>query len=243
MILDKNGIKVDVTVSGRTLFYQVLDQSQEATEALQLLGHVHDPESEYTLKANKQPAINLNIKRFFVRGSNIRKHNQRVEKEFPSVAEAKKAADALSRLLDKVQMPEVREPEANQVRIGGAIVERGGTSHVRMCFINRAMAQHLQLTGHDHYPLELAEWEVCEPVITRNRHYNEHIGQVVDVLNKSEQPDAVVGHVINHHRVTPQQAKKARKALEKMFQEAYEGNYLVAMWRTVTGIRGPDARD
>ena len=244
MILEKNGIKVRADVVGNVLSFQVLEQSDEASQALKLLGLIHDKESDFTLKSNKYPSFNGNINRFFVRGSDRKNHNKEVQAEFGSSAKAEKALAALGRMLDQVITPDIKEPGGNQVRIGAAIVEAGGTSHVRFAFINSEMAKHLQLTGHDHYPDKVIDWSPVKPVFTNNRHYNEHIGQVVDVLNKSVRADeAVPAHVINPHRATPQGSKKAVKAMRELFEKAQEGGYLIEMWRVVTGLRGPDFED
>jgi hypothetical protein len=242
MILDKNGIKVDVSTDGHVLYFRVLEQSEEATEALTLLGQVHD--DGFTLRSNKFPAFNRKTKKFFVRGRGHKKDDRKVTVEFKSAKEATDAMEALDRLLDKVRKPQINLDDPRDIVVGRAIVRQGGTSHVRMAFINKEKAKRLELTGHDNYPNEVVEWKPCEPVVTNNRHYNEHIAQVVDVLNKSVQDDNdVLGHVINPHRVTQAQAKKAIKAVRKLFDDAERDDYLVAIWRVVTGIRGPDAVD
>jgi hypothetical protein len=244
MVVERNGIRIDITQNGRTVNFRVLDQSKQATAALQLLGHVTDEQTGISLRSNKEPSYNRKTKRLFVRGSSREGHNKVVTVETRTAEEARQIVEAVPRLLDQVQYPDQVQASAGRIIIGGAEVAQGGTTHVRMALISRRMAQHLQLTGHDLYPDDPIDWQPCRPAIIKNAHWLEHQGQVVDVMNKSvDNRPNIKANFINPHRVSPAQARNAVAAFKRLFEEAEAGNYLVAMWRLVTGIRHCDSDD
>ncbi len=236
MVIEANGIRLDVSQEGRTLRYTVLEQSKEATKTLKFLGHVRDDETGFTLRSNARPSYKKDTRRFFIRGSEEDKNDKTVKATFPTAQEARNAVAALKRLLEKVVKPDIVDPQHNDQ----AAPLAGGTTHVRFAFINREMAEKLVLTGKKHYPDEVIDWEPTEPVVTKSRHYNEHIAQVVDVLNKSLEEPVQVEGVINPHKVTPEQAKKTVEFMRSCFQYALEEDIMVPFWRVVTGLRGPD---
>ncbi len=237
MLIQGKGISVDAHVDGSRLVYIVTEQTKEATKALELLGLVRDKETGYTLRTNNRPSYNSKKKRFFVRGREKDYDNETVTAKL-SYEEAPRALEALKRLIAKVKMPVATATG------GGIVYAKGGTSGVRFALIDRDIAMSLDLTGKNHYPFEPFWIPGTAPVITENRHYNEHIGQVVDVLNKAHEastPDDDI--LINPHKVTPAQARQAIAAVREGFRAAKRGGYEVAYWRTITGIRGPDHVD
>lgn len=242
MIIEKNGIKINAEVEGSVLKYQVLKQKNSFTNALGVLGIVEDPESGFRMKTNLKPYFKPSKKRnvrgtFYVRGKNHDEDDNEIEIEFGSQRDAEGAIAALQRMIDKVEMPEgVVEPIHDDVA-----PQPGGTTDVRMALISKSQAEKLSLTAKRFWP-EQYRWACKPPIRVADRHYGEHIGQVVDVLNKAhnrEEPRRQNG-IVNPHYVTHEQARKAVNAFKQLFNDAERDDYLVAIWRLVSGMRGPD---
>src|SRR5687768_12558019 len=125
-INNDNGLVIEAHQDGRRLTYQVVKQSNEATRALSLFGLIND-DSGFSLRANKYPSYNKKTKRFFVRGTQKAKDNERVEIDFKSIAEAQQALQALTRLAGAVRMPDVTDPNHKDEI---ARPQPGGTTHV-----------------------------------------------------------------------------------------------------------------
>lgn len=238
MIIEGNGISIDAEVEGRTLCYRVTRQTKEATGIINAIAPVLDEESPFTLKSNKHPSFNKKLNRFFVRGYNKEEDEKVVSINFKSTALATQALAALERLVKNIVLPDGVSPcHSDSMK-----PVPGGTTHIRFAFLNRSMAEKIQLTGKKYYPDEVV-WDVgTKPIKTINRHYNEHIAQGVDVLNKAF-GNAKTKGVINPHNVTHDQALSAVNALREMFNHAHENDYLIAFWRMVTALRGPDFVD
>ncbi len=244
MIIEKNGIKIDAKLNGHQIVYTVLEQSKKFDEILADLKVVHDPETGLSLRSNKHPSFNKAEKRFFVRGTDKEKHTKKVVAGFPNERDAKQGLEGLKRLVEKVVPIKY---EHRQIKVGDVFIWEGGTAAIRFSFLNRAMAQELQLTGCDQYPLSVMDWKPMKPFYEENVHAREHLFQAVDICNKSVMTDkeyrlsGLEENIINQHRVSPTQAKKAVIALRKAFQDAFQNGYIVAFWRLVTSLRSNDA--
>ncbi len=238
MLIQGKGISIDANVNGGVLTFSVIEQKKEASEALSLLGLVNDKDTGYSLRMNERPAYNKSKKRFFVRGKDKESNDKLVTINLKSSAEANRALQALQRMVAKVEVPKATAT-GNRV-----IYAKGGTTGVRFAIIKRSQAMFLDLTGKKFYPEERFWIPNTKPVVTENRHYNEHIGQVVDVLNKAHEPATPNDdNIINAHKATPTRSRQALDAVRRGFDEAEAGGYLVEYWRTITGIRGPDFVD
>jgi hypothetical protein len=238
MLIKGKGISVEADVNGGVLTYRVVEQTKEASNALTLLGIVRDKDTGYSLRTNDFPSYNKNKKRFFVRGKEKSGDGKSVVVDFKSTTEAARAFQALQRMVSKVSVPQASADGR------GVIYAHGGTSGIRFALIKRSQAMILDLTGKRHYPDERFWIPNTPPVVTVNRHYNEHIGQVVDVLNKAHEAATPADEdIINAHKATPARSRLALAAVRRLFDEAERDDYLVELWRTVTGIRGPDFVD
>jgi hypothetical protein len=189
------------------------------------------------MRTNRHPSFKRSTGVFFLRGADKSLNEKEVTVNFKSTAEAENAVNALRRLVSNTKMPEGVDPEHKDKE-----PLPGGTTDVRMAFLTKAQAKALHLTGKDWYKDE-RRWKPTKPIITENPHYNEHIAQVVDVLNKAVSPNFKTKGVINSHKVTHEQASWTYQALCNLFDEAEKNGCLVALWRAVTGLRGPDFVD
>ena len=223
MIINNNGIRLDVQLNGRHLSYQVLEQSPEATERIQSVSEVKDDDSGISIRSNRFPSFNQEHKRFYLRGLEAKKNNKVVQAEFKTEAEAAEAVQGLRRIIDFIT-PENFPVQKKQSH---GKVQSGGTSHCRFYFINRSMAKILCLTGHNHYPIETIDWKVSKPVVTKNKNYNTRIAGIVNVLNTSK---------------TSTYSEWAILKVKEFFNAAYKAGpaELVAVWRTVTGFADCD---
>lgn len=237
MLIKQNGVAIESNINGKVLAFQVIEQSKEFKDILKHFGNIQDPESKFSIRSNKYPAFSKKLNRFFVRGNIKEGEDKIVEIAFSSIKEAQEAQDALKRMVELVKWPE--DIEEHNHNIGQP--HPGGTTYLRFALITSSQARHLNLSAKEFYP-EARQWENCEPIVTENKHYNEHIGQAVDVMNKAHgaQTDA---QIINQHRVTNEQATMALDAIKKGFDKAEKEGYLIAYWRLITGIRGPDFVD
>lgn len=243
MIVEQNGIKLNIEITqDGDLEYQVLDQTAEFTEILRNMGIVLDEETGLSLRSNKHPSFSLKEKRFYVRGTGSQKYpgDRVVRAKFGSTAEARSAREALLFLISQVK------PENMNQAID---VVPGGTSDCRMAIITRSQATTLSLTGHKLWPLK-RRWEIKGPaaltdkgIVANPQHWNEHIGQLVDVLNKAhgyKTPDDE--DIVNPHKVDTKSAKAAYRIIQEAFDQAEKDGpkTLVALWRIVSGLRAPD---
>lgn len=219
MIIENNGIKLDVKRDGRYLTYQVLEQSEDATKRLQSVSEVKDDDTGIAVRSNRFPSFNQENKRFYLRGLEAKKNAKIVEAEFRNEAEATEAIDGLRRVVNFLT-PE-NFPLQNKQTHGK--VQKGGTSHCRFYFINRAMSKILCLTGHNHYPIETIDWKTSKPVRTNNKQYNDRIAGVVNVLNTAK---------------TNKASQWAINKVKDFFITSFKAgpSELVACWRTVTGF-------
>jgi hypothetical protein len=242
--IEANGIKIEASVSGPILRFQVLEQSKDATKIITILRQVNDPDekSGYTLRVNNRPHLNKSSGVFFLRGADKTHHSKIVEANMGSSAKATEALAALGRLVNNVKMPEGTDGSDHLLDKEPL---RGGTTDVRMAFINKAQAKKLHLTAKDFYPEECRWKPDTTPIVTVNAHYNEHIAQVVDVLNKAHGSKKKTKYVIHGEKVNDQDAKWAYDSIRALFDAAEKnGNgCLVAVWRALTGLRGPDFVD
>lgn len=238
MLIEENGIKLEVNTDRNILKFKVLEQDAQASAIIKTFGPIKDDETGFVLRSNKYPACLKKRGKFFLRGSDKDQDNKEVVIEFESSRKATEAKEALCRLVSKVVEPEdLFEGEDHDQEI-----VPGSTTDVRTALITRSQAMHLDLDGKKIYPKE-RRWVKTKAVVTNNRHYNEHISQVVDVLNKALGGKEVIGNVLNPHKVSSKQARQAVEAIRNMFDEAEKNGYLVALWRVVTGVRGPDFSD
>lgn len=227
-------IKIEAQILDNILKYKVVEQSDQFSNKLRELGTVEDEGTGLSLKYNKKPAFSSTRRRFYLRGSQP-EHNEREPRiEFETNDEATKALNALAKLIEKAN-PVVFIPD-----------HPGSTTACRMAIITRAQAQRLSLTGKDHYP-PTRSWRTAEPhVMECNQHFTEHIGQVVDVLNKAHDPNFRNNadcNVVNEHRVSHAGAKEAYDLICEIFDRAWASenqDCLVALWRIVSGLRAPD---
>lgn len=233
MLLKDNGIEVQVGVKGNDFIYKVISQTAEATRLLRQNDKaIRDEKTGLGLYSNKFPSWGPKGKCFFVRGSSKSKDSHEVKASFGSPEEAREAMNAFIGLMTQIKPSEYMVPVL------------GGTTHVRQALITNEQAKILQLTGHKHYPKE-RNWKATKSIVTENIHYNEHIGQVTDVLNKSlsgRLPAGIKDGVVNHHKVTGPAALFAVQEFKSLFDRAEHAgkNHLVALWRLVSGMRAPD---
>lgn len=239
MIINTNGISINIATKGNVLKYKVLEQTKEATEILRKLTSITDPETGFSLRTNERPSYNKKAKRFFLRGIQKHKDNRQVKITFPSSKEASEAAEMLRKLVEKVVEPEYNEYTHESDSNAGAAVP-GGTAHIRFQFINREMAERLRLTNCSLYPEEIPEWMPTKPLHLKNDHANEHLAQCVDVLNKSIKDPIKVHGIINPHKASVDGSKKAVELLKSCFQYSVENDCLVEFWRLITAQRACD---
>jgi hypothetical protein len=235
MVINKNGIKLNVERRDNELRIKILEQDSEFTNNLKLLTQVSDRDTGLILRSNKHPSFNKTLRKIFVRGSDSAKDNKLIKIPFDTSDKAQEGIEGIKRLLDKV----VPIPTTVNYR-----TMPGGVSNFRMSFINRAMAQKLCVTGKDLYPEEVLEWQPTDNKINiSSRHYLEHQLQACDTLNKSVGYFSNLLNAPNEHTVTEEQARKAVESFRRFFKDAYEGDYLIAAWRISSYIRGPDLLD
>ena len=233
MLIKDNGIEVQVGVKGNDFVFKVASQTEEATRLLRQSDKaIRDEATGLGLYSNKFPTWGPKQKCFFVRGSSKGKNNNEVKVPCASPAKAREAMYTFISLVSQIKPSERMVPTL------------GGTTHVRQAIITDKQAKILQLTANKHYPTERA-WKATKGIVTENNHYNEHISQVTDVLNKSlpgRLPSGIKDGVVNHHKVTAPSAQYAVDAVKNLFDRAErEGKtHLVAVWRLVSGMRAPD---
>jgi hypothetical protein len=218
-----------------------LEQSKDATKIMVIHRQVIDHESEFTMRTNRHPNFKKSSKVFFLRGSEKDKNDKEVITDFRTPAKAQEALAALKRLIENVKMPEGVDPE----HTADKEPMRGGTSDVRMAFITKAQAMKLHLTANKYFKEERRWRNDTKPITTVNYHYNEHIGQVVDVLNKAFGADRNTKGVVHANKINNAECKWAYEAICNMFDEAEKrgDGHLIALWRALTGLRGPDHVD
>ena len=247
--IEQSGITVNTVVNGSQLKIKILHQTPEFTQAIKdNVKRICDTNTTYGLWSNKKPNFRTSSNLFYVRGEETQHDNLEVIIERESPEEARLAQDAFERLIEKVENPEIIPPVV------------GSTTHIRHSFINKQQARMLNLTGSKHYPDECAEWPgnvqhlrlSLDPtkvdIPGSVQHWHEHVGQGVDVLNKSVEnvPTNYDGSgIVNPHRVSTDDAKFAIDLVKEGFSKAQEqgDGALVAFWRTLTSLRAPDIKD
>lgn len=120
--------------------------------------------------------------------------------------------------------------------------QNGGTLKVRNAFLTLEMAEYLKVKMSNQYSQRVS-WTIAAPIVTNNKHYDEHIGQVVDVLNKAHKVKEYSDGVVNHHRVGTKSASFVVKLIRQAINDAYTNGYLLELWKIMTGLRGPDFVD
>lgn len=229
-------ITLQATVLDNVLKYQITNQSDAFTRALRQHELLEHDATGFSLKSHNKPNYSTNNRRFYVRGQQPEHNDREVRIAFEDRDQARTALSALSDLLEAVI------PEQNMLPD-----HPGSTTACRMAIISRRQAQRLSLTAKDHYPPE-RQWATAEPhIIPCNFHFSEHIGQIVDVLNKAHDENfrnAGDVEVVNEHRVDHESCLSAVQILQNAFDEAEaadgEGKTLIAFWRMVSGLRAPD---
>jgi hypothetical protein len=236
MIIEANGIKLETSNNNDgTVAVKILEQSKQATDAIKIRGFIKDEQTGYTLRSNNYPAFKRQNNKIFLRGADHSQNDRVITIPLNPGENLTTINGALQRMVAQATMPAVVDPQHKNEEMKPI---PGGTTHVRFAFITRSMAEKLKLTAQHHYP-EKVRWDVgTKPILTVNGHYNEHISQGVDVLNKAYGAKTKDTGVVNPHRVTSTQAKKAVEAMQKLFKDAEDGDYLVALWRGVTSLRG-----
>jgi len=238
MLINGQGIIVETEVRGSLLKFKVNEQTQEATENLKFYCVLTDNVTGYSLRVNKRPNFNRDLKRFFLRGSVEADNEKQVKIKFETPEKAQEALSALERLIAQV-VPPVFDMMQHNDQMGEAT--RGGTSDFRFSFINRAMAQRLNLTGKNLYPVEIVDVDpTTKSVVVKSAHATQHLAQGFDVLTKACGKVAHQGNTPNAHFVNNQQAERAVELLRSCFQLAFEEDFLVAFWRLVSNTRAPD---
>ncbi len=240
MIIEGNGIRLDVVRDRNVVRYRVLEQSEAATNTLKFLGHLRDPETGFSIRSNQRPSYSKVNKRFFVRGTDAEKNDKRVKITFDTIQEAINATWAIERLVNEIIMPEIVDVGHNEDAVMTGQALRGGTTDFRFRFINRAMAKRLRLTGYKLYPVKVLDWEPCDPPITANAHWNSHCNQALDILSKSIENPLDERKVMNPHRATVRGSKTAVALLRDYFRLCYENDCIVEGWRLASYLRGPD---
>lgn len=225
MIIHNNGVKIDATREHNRIYYKILEQSQDATDRIQSVSDISDPDSGIKVRSNRFPSFNEKERRFYFRGFETKKNDKSVEAVFKTAVEAENALNGLKRIVDFLT-PE-NFPINKQTH---GKVTPGGTSHCRFHFINRGMAKILCLTGHNHYPIECIKWKKSSPVSTKNPNYNLHIKQFVNTLNNS----------INNDECSIWAINKIKELFQKSFRDGPSA--LVACWRVITGFRECDVK-
>ena len=225
-----NKLTLEAQILNNVLKYKVTNQSNDFTAALKRAKVIED--GPYSLKYNRRPAFCTEKERFYLRGSDPEQDNREVRIEFETSEEAIAALVSLQKMIAKVS-PESYTPD-----------HPGSTTAARMALIKRSQAQTLGLTAKDHYPDERS-WTPAQPhVLDCNFHFTEHIGQLIDVLNKSVEPQGTqtAADIVNPHKVDKEAAEWAVDAIRNLFDLAEEqgGKHLVALWRIVSGTRAPD---
>lgn len=234
MIIKYDGISIEANTNDNLLLLRVLEQSPEFTSKLKSVDSVTDESTGISIKSNNRPAWKKSTKTIYLRGADASRNDDVITIEFQNPNDCRNAILSVDSLIKAAaEIKSEYEVEAN-----------GGTADCRRAIITESQAKVLTLTDHDKWSSK-RRWAFTNPVHTINKHYNEHIGQLVDVLNKAfgfvEDNDSVV----NHHKVTQEEAKWAYDYACKFFDEAEAAGpgFLVATWRLISGMRGPDFQD
>jgi len=226
MIIENNGIKIKVDISDDILTFQVLEQSEDATNRLQIYPEIHDPCSDIRVRSNRYPSFKKERNIFYLRGFEPKKDNKVVAAKFDSNEKALKAFEGLKRIVDFVNEENFRENSSKTDRYR----VKGGTAHCRFFFINRKMAKIIELTGHNGYPKECIEWKHTKPaILKKNNNWNFHIANLIKELNNS----------LNNNDNSVWAVNKVKE----MFSNSEKDGpaTLVGFWRTITGLRDCDA--
>jgi hypothetical protein len=236
-------LSVDMSVQGNTLKFKVVDQSPELSN---ILKKNKMKSGEFSLLSNNKPAFKASKKIFFVRGKETEENDKQVECQFASREEALGAKSAFLDIMEQL---------ADESTTGVAI-QPGAIGDVRTSIITRDQAKILCLTNSKHYPATRKEWiqtppslfdENSETIVANIEHYNEHIGQLVDVMNKSvgNVPPTLEQGVVNPHKISSAAAAWAVSNVRDLYDRAHAAgkDHLIATWRLISGLRGPDLRD
>jgi hypothetical protein len=236
MIIEQNGVRVGLEIDGSNLKFKVLAQDAETTKILRSLGNVVDEETGFSMRTNKFPSFNHQKKRFYLRGIVADKNDREVTAKLDSPAQARAAAVAIRVLLSKIRPPL------------GVPQEAGSTAACRIALIPREMATMLRLTHHKNWPGETG-WTPARAFQIGNPHFDEHLAQIVDVLNKAHGADIRMDHLheqvannVHLEKVSAEDAAWACGKIRELNNEACERGVgaATALWRIYTGLRAPD---
>lgn len=231
--VSENGITADLRTEGSSLFYRVREQTPEATRLIkECRPGVED--LGFKLRSNRRPNYNHDSKVFFVRGSEQGRNDDEVCAQLGSEAEARQAMFAFVDMIADLSEPERRPPHP------------GGTTHLRQAFYPREIARTLHVSYNRHYPDQPIEWQPVEPMHSNNAHWNEHIGQGIDVLNMASTPnlrEQFRRGVIHPESIDHESAVAAKQILTEAIQRAHAvgPKCSIALWRLMTALRAPDA--
>jgi|GEM_PF-5260216 len=237
-------INVDVKVSGTTLKFKINEQTEDV---LSLIKDKNISVREYSLTSNNYPFYKPSTKKFYLRGKVGERNNEEVTAQFATADEAKAAKEALIEMIEILG-----DVETNNA----IVVQEGAIGDVRTSIIKKSQAKILQLTNNKSYPNTRRDWtqkqaailDIEEEGIVANvPHYNEHLGQLVDVMNKStaEVLPTLENGVVNPHKIDSTAARWAVKAVRDLYDaaEVVGPATLIATWRLISGLRGPDLKD
>lgn len=242
---DQIGLKIRANVVGHHVEFSILEQSEKVSE---ILRELNDKKfklegNPHALTFNRRPAYNKGTGTIFLRGSEDGENNRVIEIPCENIAKARQTFRYLNDLVLSLGNEGLYDKPI-------VVVTPGSTSACRHAIISESQAKILELTGKAHFPEERKWDKIEQPVhVSENEdgsaHYNEHIGQFVDVLNKTltdDQPEYKNG-VVNPHKVDSESAVIAVDMVRKLFDEAEgEGDaVLIAVWRIVSGLRAMDS--
>lgn len=239
MIIEQNGVRVGLEIDGNNLKFQVLDQAEETTKLLRSLGSVTDEVTGFSMRTNKFPSFNHQENRFYLRGTVAEKNAKEVVAKFDNPARAREAVTAIGVLLSKIRPP------------NGVATTPGSTAACRLALIPRDMAIALRLTDCKNWPAE-NKWTPAHSMQIGNPHFDEHLAQIVDVLNKAHGAEIVMDRLheqvaanVHLEKVEREGASWAVAAVKRLLAEGHARGLSAetSLWRIFSGLRAPDVVD